>query len=113
VLSLQVLAELKEYLQAHWQDTEILTVQFPTLGVNSVSDVGVSGNTLIVTISRSFQNGSPQDVIVKEVALVFNAIIPPRATTNATLARDILATPFTATVGSAFTVYYRLSVAIS
>jgi hypothetical protein len=78
-------------------------------GATSISDVGISGNTLIVTISRPFQNGSPQNVVVKEVALVFNWAW---SWINVCIARDVLATPFNATVGSAFTVYYRLSLAI-
>jgi len=78
-------------------------------GENSVSNVGISGSTLIVTISRPFQNGSPSPVTVKEVALVFswawNMV-------NVCMARDVLATPFNVAVGSVFTVYYRLALTI-
>jgi hypothetical protein len=79
-------------------------------GTTSVSDVAITGNTLIITISRPFQNGSLDVVIVREVALVFNWAWNLR---NVCMARDVLATPFNATVGSSFTVYYRLSLTVS
>jgi hypothetical protein len=87
--------------------TEINQLQY---GTTSVTDIGISGSTLIVTISRPFQNGSPSPITVKEVALVFSWPWNWRAVC---MARDVLATPFNATIGSSFTVYYRLSLTIS
>jgi hypothetical protein len=78
-------------------------------GTTAVSDLAITDSVMIVTISRPFQNGSPQNVIVKEVALVFNW---PWNLVNVCMARDVLATPFNAIIGSTFTVYYRLAITI-
>jgi hypothetical protein len=83
-------------------------------GATTISDIIISGSTFILNISRIFQNGSPGIVTIREVALVMAIYQHGDSTLYFShIARDILATPFDASVGSAFTTYYRLSLTVS